>query len=71
MLVKYEDGYTFYATVDMAEWEGREGDWEYWKERNGWVPASEAEKLRAAMVEPVYRVRTLYEGRQITMWAVK
>lgn len=71
MLVKYDEGYTFFAEVDMAEWEGQLGHWEEWKAKNGWVPASEPEKLRAAMVAPVYRVRTTYEGRAIVMWAIR
>ena len=70
MLVKYDEGYTFFAEVDLGEWEGQLGDWEYWKKANGWVPASDNEKLRAAMVPPLYRVKTLYEGRTITMWAL-
>lgn len=71
MLVKYEGGVTFFADVDLGEWEDKLGDWEHWKQQNGWVPASPAEMLRSAMVEPIYRVKTLYEGRSITMWAVK
>lgn len=70
MLVKYDEGLTFFAEVDLAEWEGQLGAWDQWQEQNGWVPASPAEKLRAAMVEPIYRVKTEFEGRTITMWAV-
>jgi hypothetical protein len=70
LLVKYAEGVTFFADIDLGEWENKLGDWEYWKKTNGWVPASPQEKLRSAMVEPIYRVKTTYEGRTITMWAV-